>query len=145
MAERICSHPDCANEHHSAGLCGMHYQRRRRRASPGWIGPRTIAERFAAHSEERDGCLVWTGSLNSKGYGMISLVHEGYGRSAQVHRVAWIERHGQPPAETPYVLHRCDNPPCFRDEHLWLGTQADNIHDMHAKGRDRYSRLRAIR
>lgn len=50
-------------------------------------------------------------------------------------RAVWIARHGPIPAETPFVLHRCDNPPCFRDEHLWLGTQADNQADMAAKGR----------
>lgn len=33
------------------------------------------------------------------------------------------------------VLHRCDNPPCIRPEHLFLGTQADNIEDAVAKGR----------
>jgi hypothetical protein len=34
------------------------------------------------------------------------------------------------------VLHDCDNPPCFRLDHLRLGTHAENMADMRAKGRD---------
>jgi hypothetical protein len=33
------------------------------------------------------------------------------------------------------VMHACDNPRCFRLDHLRLGTQADNMADMRVKGR----------
>jgi hypothetical protein len=36
-----------------------------------------------------------------------------------------------------HVLHRCDEPRCCNPEHLFLGTQAENMADMHRKGRSR--------
>jgi len=52
------------------------------------------------------------------------------------HRVAWLLEHGDDPGESK-VRHKCDNPPCQNPACLLLGTQADNCHDMYARGRDR--------
>lgn len=59
-----------------------------------------------------------------------------------VHRYVWVTIHGQIPGPTNgkeklFVLHHCDNPPCFEPEHLWLGTQAENMRDMSEKRRGR--------
>jgi hypothetical protein len=89
-----------------------------------------VLDRLAARSMWRGECLVWTGHCVG-GYGEISV----NGKNVRVHRAAWIALHGPIPSETPFVLHRCDNPPCWLDEHLWLGTQADNVADRIAKGR----------
>lgn len=71
-------------------------------------------------------CWVWTGDLDDSGYGK---------RGAQrVHRKAWELAYGPIPVGL-LVLHRCDNPPCVRPDHLFLGTHADNMRDMVAKGR----------
>jgi hypothetical protein len=91
----------------------------------------TLSERLAKHSRQEGDCLVWTGSRDEFGYGEF----RAYGTLVRVHRAVWIERHGPIPDETPFVLHRCDNPPCFRDEHLYLGTHADNSIDKTSKGR----------
>src|SRR6185437_15023961 len=50
------------------------------------------------------------------------------------HRYAWIRRHGPIPPGL-CVLHRCDNPPCVNVEHLFIGTQTDNMADMKRKSR----------
>jgi hypothetical protein len=50
------------------------------------------------------------------------------------HRASWILTNGPIP-EGQHVLHRCDNPPCVRPQHLWLGIELDNAHDRQAKGR----------
>lgn len=55
-------------------------------------------------------------------------------RKMYVHRLAWIEAHGPIP-EGMHVLHKCDNPPCYNIEHLFLGTPADNAADKMRKGR----------
>lgn len=98
----------------------------------------TFAERFWArvHRAEGDVCWLWTGARYPKGYGKVALPRAN--GSPQVldgaHRVAWLLTHGPVPAGL-WVLHRCDNPPCCRPGHLFLGTHADNMRDMHEKGR----------
>ena len=53
------------------------------------------------------------------------------------HRVAWMLAHGPIPRGMN-VLHRCDVPRCVNPDHLFLGTQHDNVRDMIAKGRARF-------
>ncbi len=96
----------------------------------------TLAERFEAKVNRRPGygpngsCHPWSGARTGGGYGHI---HES-GKKVKAHRVAWALANGPIPAGLR-VLHRCDNPRCVNVEHLFLGTQADNMADMIAKGR----------
>lgn len=83
--------------------------------------------------DQATGCHVWMGATHEFGYGIIGLG----GRSAGVgktHRVAYAIAHGEIP-EGKMVLHECDNPPCCNPDHLFLGTQLDNMRDMSRKGR----------
>lgn len=96
---------------------------------------KSVLERLTAKSRMEGECLVWTGNKNRGGYGRIRISSLRSRKLELAHRAAWTARHGAPPAETPFVLHHCDNPPCFLDEHLFLGTQADNMADKQRKGR----------
>ena len=90
-------------------------------------------ERFWAKvvKEPNSGCWLWTGA-SSHGYG--SLRFRGHG--CRAHRVAWELHRGAVPNGVS-VLHKCDTPLCVNPDHLFLGTQADNIKDAVAKGRIR--------
>lgn len=86
-----------------------------------------------------DECIEWDGPLNSgrSPYGRIAIPDDDgiiRRRKAYVHRLVWIEENGPIPTGM-CVLHKCDNPPCINIDHLFLGTQSDNIDDMVRKGR----------
>ena len=66
------------------------------------------------------------------------------GNNQRVHRWVWEQLNGPIP-EGMKVLHRCDNPPCYRYDHLFLGTQAENLEDMTHKGRRRHGEAPRIR
>lgn len=61
-----------------------------------------------------------------------------HGKHVRGHRLMWEITYGPIPPGLG-VLHRCDNPKCINPEHLFLGTQEDNVHDAIAKGRFRYN------
>ena len=96
----------------------------------------TLANRLAKQSVVTErGCVEWTGDRTDRGYGRISINY----KTKRVHRVSY-ELHFGPIPDELCVLHRCDNPPCFNPEHLFLGTNKDNTQDMLRKGRRRPQR-----
>ncbi|MEU6725528.1 HNH endonuclease signature motif containing protein [Nonomuraea wenchangensis] len=86
--------------------------------------------RLLATRDVVDGCWVWQGAIKSRGYGEITI-----GRARLVHRVSWEVFVGPIP-DGRWVLHRCDNPPCFNPAHLFLGDVGLNVQDAIEKGRD---------
>jgi hypothetical protein len=78
-----------------------------------------------------NGCLEKQGCKHKDGYGYLYL----YGKRMKAHRAIYELTNGQI-LDGMCVCHHCDNPSCINPDHLFLGTQKDNIQDMIRKGRD---------
>ena len=92
---------------------------------------KSILTRLKEYSKEASsGCIEWQKRKNDCGYGTISY----RSKSWLAHRLKWTLERGEIP-DGMNVCHTCDNPACINIEHLFLGTQADNVSDMITKGR----------
>lgn len=90
--------------------------------------------------DEATGCWVWQGSCSINGYGRLR--RGPGGTSAYCHRIMYEHANGSVP-EGAVVMHTCDNRRCVNPDHLVIGTQRDNVRDMHKKGRTPRSVLTA--
>lgn len=91
----------------------------------------SLQVRFFDRLERSGECWLWTGYVNSFGYGTINVAKVQW----KTHRLAWFLANGPIP-DGLLVLHRCDTPACCRVDHLFLGTSLDNNRDRDAKRRN---------
>ncbi len=86
--------------------------------------------RMKSRIDSATGCVIFTGYIAETGYGLICIAT----KTQSTHRLSWECANGPIPAGC-YVLHRCDVRACINPDHLFLGSQDDNMKDMSAKGR----------
>lgn len=99
---------------------------------------KSLIKRFWSNVDvgKKDDCWEWTGSLDAYGYGQISEGNKTNKKNYKAHRLSWMIRFGEIP-ENMNICHKCDNPSCMNPNHLFVGTQEDNLRDCREKGRAR--------
>lgn len=88
---------------------------------------------------QENGCWEYCGYIGTHGYGQIRIGGRVNGKLLRTHRVAYDLVKGDIPKGIN-VLHTCDNPKCVNPDHLFLGTQQDNVDDCINKGRRGFQR-----
>jgi len=89
----------------------------------------SYSERFWKWVDKTDGCWIWKGVRPDERYGVFRYRDENW----YTHRFSWFLTYGYFPKQ--YILHKCDNPPCVRPDHLFEGTAKENTQDAIKKGR----------
>lgn len=128
-------------------VCGQEFLKRPRESAEQW-GVRRFCSKNCANkshnftpihirfwkfvNKDSNGCWFWTGATDGRGYGHISTARDKSPQKA--YRLAYEMRYGPIP-EGGVICHKCDTPLCVNPEHLFLGTQKDNMQDASKKGR----------
>lgn len=129
MNHPTCSVDGCDRRVHARGWCGLHYRRWQTHGVVSDPVRLSLEARLLLYTaiENEPLCWLWNGPMTNDGYGYLRLQNPR--RNIRAHR-AWYELANGPAPAHLTVRHSCDTPPCCNPEHLFLGTQADNMHDM---------------
>ena len=95
----------------------------------------SLFEQWERHVDRSGDCWEWTASKDEKGYGYIGVPDDaGDFHTKKAHRITY-EFFVGPIPEGMHVLHHCDNPSCVNPDHLYAGSNADNVRDREERGR----------
>ena len=139
---RVCSFRGCKGLAQARGLCGAHYQQQRKGKTlvPLQTQYHGLSEkdRFFKWVVCTEACWQWQGSFKISPNRPKKNWHGQWrnkeGKVELTHRASWRLHNGKIP-KGMFVLHKCDNPLCVNPEHLYIGTQFNNMKDMVDRGR----------
>ncbi len=143
---KLCSLDNCNRKFYGKNLCHAHYVRWKRKGDnfdKGIIKDITLdlTARFKDKMSipDENGCINWLGAKSCGRYGAISIGsrNDGTKKKHNAHRISYEIFVGEIPGNM-CVLHKCDNVHCVNPNHLFLGSQNDNMQDMIRKGRDNH-------
>lgn len=125
MGQSTCAIDRCPQNTKARGWCGKHYHRWLRHGDPQAgraYDNMPFAEKLEVYTERSGDCILWTGGLNNKGYGVTG----NLGRSAYVHRLSY-EHFVGPIPEGMEIDHLCRVPRCLNPDHLEAVTHSTNV------------------
>jgi hypothetical protein len=138
----ICCIKECNLPVVALGLCNKHWRRNKKFGSPAAVSCHSgsfrglsAEERFAKSVAKTDGCWLWKASKDKNGYGIFRGELAGV-MFTRAHRFSYALHTGDLLVNM-HALHTCDNPSCVNPDHLFSGTNADNMRDKVQKGRSR--------
>lgn len=142
MSHNVCCIKGCDKPVEALGLCVNHWRRNKKYGSPvaykshsGLYRGLPSDVRFWKQVKKTDGCWIWAGCVDKNGYGIFrgEVAGEKFNRA---HRFSYALHTGDL-LKGMHACHTCDNPRCVNPDHLWPGTNADNMRDKVKKGRNR--------
>lgn len=129
-----CSVENCTHKYCAKGFCNFHYMRKRfgtkmdKPLKPSKI-PRTKQQKIDRLFSHRkilpNGCWEFIGHISKQGYGRLGIGRKLY-KANRLSAILWLGLKEDSPL---YALHKCNNRKCFNPQHLYLGTQIDNMRD----------------
>lgn len=143
MGKKLCSIEGCTKTTWARGWCGTHYRRWHKYGSPHTVLQKQFnnpEEAFAARTEWRGDCLIWSGAVDVKGYGQLRINN----KIVPAHRYAWVREHGEVEGNL-YVDHinHC-NTLCVNVKHLRLSTNSENMQNRSGLNKNNTSGYRNV-